>query len=1486
MNKGQLIYISVLVIMMLLWLPCIKGNAKTIYDSPYVSFSPDGGAWTTNSKDTDYTWYTEGTAVYTGIDSSLAALTEGEHYYNTIRGGDIPIGRWVVVHRSGICTHFKHQSGDSAWHEIPYSKTPCFRYYYSGWNAYCADCGEKISDMLFYMSREAAESIAHLETAGTKEYYYLCPWCDNLEQGRAVGAHECKAVSYNQYKVHYDTNTFQLCFGYMADSRHMYNNADEYEGNHVTPATHLTKNQYVRPGYEFAGWNTMPDGSGASYEDEEKIFNLTSSDCNIDVEKGTVTLYAMWRISESTLMIDPAGGAYEGKSEAISVTQKFCSEYYVDEDKITAPMGYTVRFETYTARNPDPITESMHFTGWTRADTFEGEFDGQVYQFMAPDGNIDTISANYSADSIVLPDISREGWSFGGWYYDENFTRPAGGAGDEIVPGYDMTLYAQWVELKLYTENNLEDNEGNGAVNLAWEQPDNREKTYKLYQRSENEYEWKLINTENDIGNEKTVCKEYSFSGEEQTYIIPYTGFYMITARGAQGGGFDRYNGGAGGTVKARYWLYAGERVTFTIGGTNGYNGGGNGGMFANGGGCTVVSANRRGIILVAGGGGGASIMGDGKPGGKKERILSTGICGEDGEAGGGGGYYGGRSGKLIVHRHTDDCYEDITVDILSEYASRACLWSYNYDSGDDEYPVRVISYGLGNDPYCRNAFIEMEDDGFPSTIIPFDQIPTNGAVSIKLEVYQNCTAGSGYSGNYIDSGGIAVYDQNGDRIFCRMNRNSQKFVVSRWQDYDYDGEAADWGVKWGPIDNPELYHLTYDNTDRLISRYSNLSFDPGYDNTIVDAARIFGATTYGNLNPDFYGSKAYFIIEDIELPAGTTAITVVSEMQAVDVREHSFYTLSLNGGRKLRCGYTEGQVLSSEPAYGGSSYVNTGYSDYYIENSGDNTGDGQAEIISEEIGFLNTLSLRGVAAPDIAEPEAVDADSVEIIAIDDEHVKIVWGTPKDRGTIYYHMAESYIAESTELLCKSNITSNIITTGIKGYYFSSDEKADTVISELNGEFCSYEYVVLPVGRYTEYLHIAPVDNAGNIGKTTHIKIDPHADIAWDLHTVKPSLEEGTNVYKAEAEDDGSSIFYVRSDGVTPFTVDYEAYMTGQPSEIYQINYAVLESECEGNIGKNQVVCSNSPVRNEYVLENDEICTESDVNTLLSDYPFTIAKRYDGYRRLNIKRKFTLSYAANGKKISVVPRAGAVKQKQIIFSDREKDLENKIYIIGDGEAPIVSGTDILEQAVLIDRDEGSVVIEVRAYDELSGLRDFYITIKNSDNACERTWEADENGVIHLDITEDEPIFSGDFITYIYVADNVGNECEFSFGTTEFALHADVERILEPHEPVFQSGESGILTISTWGYADMVEVKFPEELTALNPDLNICIDYTDLPQHRHDEKIQFMIPLYTPENQSYEITVRAYKGDKKLEEHPRINVVGVQGTVLDDFRTRLR
>ena len=54
-------------------LPGLDAAADTIYDSPYVTFSPSGKGWTVEAGKTDYEHYPKGTTITTGISSSLRA---------------------------------------------------------------------------------------------------------------------------------------------------------------------------------------------------------------------------------------------------------------------------------------------------------------------------------------------------------------------------------------------------------------------------------------------------------------------------------------------------------------------------------------------------------------------------------------------------------------------------------------------------------------------------------------------------------------------------------------------------------------------------------------------------------------------------------------------------------------------------------------------------------------------------------------------------------------------------------------------------------------------------------------------------------------------------------------------------------------------------------------------------------------------------------------------------------------------------------------------------------------------------------------------------------------------------------------------------------------------------------------------------------------------------------------------------------------------
>ena len=76
-------------------------------------------------------------------------------------------------------------------------------------------------------------------------------------------------------------------------------------------------------------------------------------------------------------------------------------------------------------------------------------------------------------------------------------------------------------------------------------------------------------------------------------------------------------------------------------------------------------------------------------------------------------------------------------------------------------------------------------------------------------------------------------------------------------------------------------------------------------------------------------------------------------------------------------CGYTEGQVLSSKPAYGGSNYVNEDCVQIFESMSGNNRGDGSVEIRSQMVGYQETSHLNGIVATDCALPDKIPAEAI-----------------------------------------------------------------------------------------------------------------------------------------------------------------------------------------------------------------------------------------------------------------------------------------------------------------------------------------------------------------------------------------------------------------------------------------------------------------------------------------------------------------------------
>lgn len=1430
--------------------------AQTVYDSPYVTFSPDGQAFTTNAMDQNVEWYDYGTVVDTGVESSLRALKDGEHYYRAARNGSLPVGMWRVEYKTSSCCHSVYPPAGVSYHGLTFGIENCKASYFSGWVAYCADCEETLLPYYVYMSEEAAATITELDSG--LDYYYLCPFCTNLEQGVSMGNHWCKEISWNRYQVRYESNAGDWVGGYMENSYHMYNNATVFEGREVTPIQRLSKNTYTRIGYEFVGWNTEPDGSGRSFADREEIWNLTDENYD-ELGGGVVVLYAQWEKSAGLLRIDPAGGSYKGNSGITEVPGEYGASCQLDISALSPPGGAQVAFQTNGGQNIAPVRGTMAFREWVLEEPFEGRFEDNTYYYTAASGSVDTVTAVYDREAVVLPAAEKTGSSFGGWFYDPECTIPAGSEGDSIVPWQDITLYAKWVDLVLKAEDNYSANGGKGAVDLSWAQNDGHSKTYMIYQ-SEDNSNWTLVSDSEDISNTNRVKRTFSYSGSEQTYVVPYTGVYTLTVNGAQGNSYGSYDGGYGGNVVAKVWLEKGEKITYNIGGQNGYNGGGSGTSFANGGGCTTVTSDRKGTLIVAGGGGGATMIADGGAGGSSASNLSTGLNGESGGAGGGGGYRGGTAGQAVYHYHSEDCYitKDTSYTVMS-FPDYLGSWAQGYSQLSYCYYAYGAFYGESKNIWDVGAHgKDYEIAGVDMSIGEYlgsdgsrvaRYIPTEENSVLNIHISADTSGGSGG----LQNGSIIVYDQNEQVIFYKtlsqITRHSgvNSFDQTSIHTFLNQFESITGGKK-GTASGWYSYYNGLDSVD-----YSMV---------------------YWN--------------EAVALPEGTTGvrIRVISELGENETWFSStIQELGFSGSKTIKvCVYdTDGQLVSARPSYGGSNYVNTQYITDYTQDAGRQPGNGSFTIESLKIGYQEELFLKGVKAQDKAAPDKVAEDGISKIATGESTLAISWRAPSDKGTDYYHRAESFISGSTEVSSHSNVTKNTLISGVTGYYYLMNESEETSVTSVNGSLIRDSRVEINLTASKQYFHVAAVDKAGNISGTTHIEIGKaDEEVAWPIGTDVLQISSNSgSVYSA-----GADTYYVRCDGTTPFRLDFAGYILGQATTSYQINHMMYYMQ----VGSASAVILDVYTPSASTVTDGVITTNASgvMKTLtgkadLKDDSYTVTRRSDNCRRLSIEQRFTMEPTMNGKKMWVVPVAGADFEGEVVTSDWSTDKTHGLWLIGDNVAPAITGVEAMEKFDEKQIVDGKRTFTFQAEDEGSGVKEFYAVVINSDNGSRKEFAATGQELV-ITAREDDELFQGDFITEFHATDQVGNETILSCMSESFALTAYVERILEPHKPVFRCGESGCLSITIYGYPDKVEVIFPDEMTALDPQLNTDYEY-DGTINRQEEKYVFMVPLRTPKGK-YEITVKAWKDEMVVSEAPVIWTLGEDESVLDDIRTRLR
>lgn len=198
--------------------------------------------------------------------------------------------------------------------------------------------------------------------------------------------------------------------------------------DYVLPSVAFTKKNY-----KFYGWNTMPNGSGISYKNNEDINNL------VKLNNGEITLYAMWG-NKSNVTFDAKGGNrvyttktvyYNSKVGTLPTTKrkgyKFTGWYTSDGKLIDANTIYPYKKNIKLYAHWKKIKYSISYS-------------------LTGENNLSNITEYSITISFKFLNPTRKGYKFVGWYKDSKYRKRI----TKITKGStgNLTLYAKWTPIK------------------------------------------------------------------------------------------------------------------------------------------------------------------------------------------------------------------------------------------------------------------------------------------------------------------------------------------------------------------------------------------------------------------------------------------------------------------------------------------------------------------------------------------------------------------------------------------------------------------------------------------------------------------------------------------------------------------------------------------------------------------------------------------------------------------------------------------------------------------------------------------------------------------------------------------------------------------------------------------------------------------------------------------------------------------------------
>lgn len=201
---------------------------------------------------------------------------------------------------------------------------------------------------------------------------------------------------------------------------------------------------------------------------------------------------------------------------------------------------------------------------------------------------------------------------------------------------------------------------------------------------------------------------------------------------------------------------------------------------------------------------------------------------------------------------------------------------------------------------------------------------------------------------------------------------------------------------------------------------------------------------------------------------------------------------------------------------WGGTNYL--GPDVIFISNMpGQRTGNGYATIQGYDSiimdNFVSGITLYDDKAPTVPSNGQQSRSGLS--------VKVTFDASKDLGRTFYHKVASYnSADLTTVVSESTVVENTYTSGLKGYYYYFDTNETGTVTTSNSTFTTGRSVNCSLkdnnGNYFKklYLHVAAIDNAGNLSGTYNYKIDTVYEVFYDKNDTTYNINGNKTSTKA------------------------------------------------------------------------------------------------------------------------------------------------------------------------------------------------------------------------------------------------------------------------------------------------------------------------------------------------------------------------------------